>query len=224
MDYRSSQRYVHTVVELILNPVAEYRFRYADIPVPRRSDMKGTAVFAVALVFSSGLLIAQNTGRTAAASSEKNILKIIQLPPANIGCTVGMLARHESGLHRVYVGNGATPEPSGMRLKFVLTSPRRDPITSANITIQGLNGKSHIIQTRDGAQSAEIQRSMSVNLVPGEDRNSDADLVAPGFVVVNSIELNSVTYASGSTWKVAGNQVCQVAPDPLMLTSAQMRR
>jgi hypothetical protein len=186
--------------------------------------MKRTAVFAVALVFGSVPLVAQFTAHSNAASSEKNTLIVVQLPTITVGCPVAMLVRHESGQHRVDVGNQPGPEPLGMRLKFVLTSPRRDPITSARITIRGLNGKSHIVRTGNHAASADIEKTMSVNLVPGEDRNSNVELIAPGFVVVDSIQLNSVTYASGSTWKFAGNHVCQVAPDPLVLVSAQMAR
>jgi hypothetical protein len=186
--------------------------------------MKRTAVFAIAFVFSSVVLVAQDTARPNTVGGENHTLTILQLSPAIVGCPVGMRARHEFGLHRVYVGNHSAPEPSGMRLNFVLTSPRQEPITSASITVRGLDGRSHIVQTGDRVASPDIEKTMSVNLIPGEDRNSNADLIAPGFVVVNSIELNSVTYSSGATWKFGGNQVCQIAPDPLMLVSAQMAR
>lgn len=186
--------------------------------------MKRAAVFAIAFVFSSVLLVAQDTAHSSTVQGENHRLTILQLPPVIVGCPVGMRARHEFGLHRVYVGNHAAPEPSGMRLDFVLTSPRKDPITSASITVRGLDDKSHLVQAGDSAASPDVEKTMSVNLIPGEDRNSNADLIAPGFVVVNSIELNSVTYASGETWKFEGNRVCQIAPDPLMLVSAQMTR
>lgn len=184
--------------------------------------MKYIASFAIALVFGSAPLIAQNAAHPNAPFGGNRTLTILQLPPIQVGCPVQMLARHESGRHTVYVGKQALPEPSGMRLKFTLTSPRPDLIARASITVRGLNRKSHVVQANGGAASSDIERTMSVDLAPGEGRNSVADLVAPGFVVVSSIKLNSVTYASGSTWKFAGNKVCQVSPDPLMLVDAQM--
>ena len=186
--------------------------------------MKRTALFAFAFTCSSILLVAQNTAHTNAAPGEKHTFTVIHVPSMNIGCPVQMQARHELGLHTVFVGSHPTPEPTGMPLKFVLTSPRKDPITFANITLLGLNGKSHVVQASSVDSSPDMEKTMSVRLEPGEGRNSVADLIAPGFVVVNSIELNSITFASGSTWKFAGNQLCQVTPDPLMLVSAQTPR
>ena len=46
-----------------------------------------------------------------------------------------------------------------------------------------------------------------------------ADLVLPGFSSVTFVQLKSITYKDGSSWKVDGQaeQACRVTPDPVML-------
>jgi hypothetical protein len=33
---------------------------------------------------------------------------------------------------------------------------------------------------------------------------------------VQTFELQSITYAGGTTWKLASGNACQIAPDPMM--------
>jgi hypothetical protein len=42
----------------------------------------------------------------------------------------------------------------------------------------------------------------------------------PGFGAVRSLDLSSITYSDGFTWKPAGGQSCSVTPDPFMLIDA----
>jgi len=39
----------------------------------------------------------------------------------------------------------------------------------------------------------------------------------PGLSAVSMIDLNSVTYSDGSTWKLAAGSVCSSRIDPMML-------
>jgi len=48
-------------------------------------------------------------------------------------------------------------------------------------------------------------------------REAAADVTVPGLSGVTTIELNSVTYADGSTWKLAGGSVCRSPIDGFML-------
>jgi hypothetical protein len=43
------------------------------------------------------------------------------------------------------------------------------------------------------------------------------DFGLPGFASASRVDLDSVTYSDGTVWKLAGNEMCHVAPDPMML-------
>ena len=122
-----------------------------------------------------------------------------------------------------YLVNGATPaETPGLHLVLTLTGARTR-ITNATVTVHGLNGKWHFLQTgaaRDG--SGEATKTLNLAFAAGEEKTASTDLVVPGFTSVSSIVLDSVTYANGSTWKFSGREACQVAPDGFMLVDAQM--
>jgi hypothetical protein len=52
---------------------------------------------------------------------------------------------------------------------------------------------------------------------PGEMNTISGDFRLPGFVVLDSVELNSVTYDDGTIWNVSAPQSCRAKPSPLML-------
>jgi hypothetical protein len=43
----------------------------------------------------------------------------------------------------------------------------------------------------------------------------------PGFTAVNSIKIEALEYADGSTRDLAGQRFCSVKPDPLMLVAGR---
>lgn len=180
--------------------------------------MQRTAAFASALFLASSLLSAQST---TSSSTQMNFV----VPVPAYSCPVGMRALHAPDFHRVYVHGDTRAESSAMQLKFVLTNHRPGQIVAANITAHGRKGKGEVvpaIASRAFGNSADLAKTMDVSFASGTDGSVATNIALPGFSYVTSIELNSVTYASGATWKFAPRDACQVAPDPLMLIDAQM--
>lgn len=52
------------------------------------------------------------------------------------------------------------------------------------------------------------------------DGSSVAEMWLPGFGPVRWLDLKSITYADGSTWKPAKGETCTVTPSPFMLVGA----
>lgn len=52
------------------------------------------------------------------------------------------------------------------------------------------------------------------------DGSSVAEMWLPGFGPVRWLDLNSITYTDGSTWKPAKGDKCTVTPDPFMLVGS----
>jgi len=184
--------------------------------------MKRTACFAFAFLVCSIALPSQSTSQ-----SDKQLNYVI-VPSDVTACPATMHARHEGGLHlRVLVKGAPVPEP-GLHMVLTLTSLRSPQISRATVTvhglsIHGLNGRWQLLQTGNAhGDSGEISKTLDAVFALGEDEAASTNLVLPGFTSVTSIELDSLSYTDGSTWKPAPHRACQVAPDPFMLVDAQM--
>lgn len=96
-------------------------------------------------------------------------------------------------------------------------------MVSAIVTVRGTGGKAHIQPlhalpaSRSDSASRPLVRTLNVDLADWGQPGVSGDFRLPGFTSARQIELQSVTYEDGSTWKPSGNETCRVAPDPIML-------
>jgi hypothetical protein len=92
-------------------------------------------------------------------------------------------------------------------------------IVSATVTVHGSNGKAQMLPLDGGSgvNSGSMERTLSVDLQNWGEPGVSGDIRLPGFTSASMVNLQSVTYDDGSTWKVSGRETCRVAPDPLML-------
>ena len=65
----------------------------------------------------------------------------------------------------------------------------------------------------------DAAKTLNVRFSPESAHEDSADVSVPGLTAVGVIDLNSVTFADGSTWKIAQGQSCRVWVDGLMLVS-----
>jgi hypothetical protein len=175
--------------------------------------MKRAAVLSLALLFASIPLAAQSASPHPAGT-------IIFLPPVTAGCPVVLHARHLAWGGMLTARN-SRPSGVGQWLHLTLTSPDSRQITGATVTVRGLTPKGRV--TRTVANKDEPDRAtktLNLTFSAATDKTAAADLWVPGVTAAQAIDLNSVTYADGSTWKLAGNATCRIAPDPLMLIAA----
>jgi hypothetical protein len=175
---------------------------------------------AVLLVFLS--LSAAATAQSAGNSAAEK-LNLSHVTPA-MRCPIGMHARHDFFFRKDLVsGNppqqrgGDTAGEEAMEIRLTLTNPDAQPITNARIVVRGTNGNWRTIPLGSGAGKGDLKKSMEVTFERGDGQDVDSFLILQGFTAVQSIALDTVTYADGSTWKAAG--ACRVAPDPFMLVA-----
>ena len=117
-------------------------------------------------------------------------------------------------------------EGPSQRVHLILGNPRSAAVTGAKVKVFGLSGKNRLERTSDHSLdltnregASDLTRTLYVTFAPEGDKDVATDLVLPGFTSVQSVELESITYTDGSTWTVAGQQACHVAPDPIMLVA-----
>ncbi len=188
----------------------------------RRLKMKS------ATVLSFALLSALSFGSIApaqSASQQQNQLTTILLPAVSSGCPVSLHAQHGADGNMLNVDKGR-PKGLAQLLRLTLTNPDSRQIVQANVRVHGLSGKGRVAQAtsaqkNSGQDNSDKVESMVVSFSPGQNKSVSGDLWVPGMTAVLSIDLNSVTFADGSTTSFSGRDLCHVAPDPLMLIAGR---
>lgn len=181
-----------------------------------------------ALLLSAGTLDAQGQGTMSdCVSSVPFEGTAPQAPPTNTvceaqvqpHCPIAMRAQHLADGEMVKTGN-ARPRGIGQWLHLTLIAPDSRRITKATFTIRGSSPKNRMMQTLgNGNNSSDASAALTAEFTNEPDRHDLADLWVPGMTAVQSIEVSSLTYADGSTWKLSGDLGCRVAPDGLMPVS-----
>jgi hypothetical protein len=187
--------------------------------------MKTFAGCLALILFGSAGLVAQQQAAPAAgpAGPQSGSMTLVIPAPAR-PCTVAeMHATQGSSLQMMRAQNGES-QPL-MTPTLTLTPRDRRALLSATVTAHGYPAKpgttplvAQLVEKNHPPERQELTKTLTLKLLPSGTGSFSAQLQLPGFAVVKSIELNSVTYADGSTWKVTGNG-CSVAPDPLLLIS-----
>ena len=189
----------------------------------RRLNMKRPVVLSFVVLLGSIALAAQTASqnqpswgvsRMEGLSTASTTTTIIL--PGNIGCPVFLRAQHaaDGGLLNV---DKRRPERPGQLLHLTLTNPDSRQIVAARVRVHGLSGKGRVTQTMSGADRPDATSTIEVQLVQGSGKEAYGDLRVPNMTAVLSIDLNSVTYADGSTGSFTGHDACRVVPDKLML-------
>jgi hypothetical protein len=137
-------------------------------------------------------------------------------------CPVGMHAKQGSGGGLAAVRNARPGDGPSQRIHLVLARRHSQQITGARVLVRGLSGKDRTVRSISMEDIVPDRGQMlDVTFTPDNSVEASADLVLPGFTSIQSIELQSITYADGSTWKMANQNTCTVAPDPMMLIAGR---
>lgn len=120
------------------------------------------------------------------------------------------------------VRNGR-PKGPAQSLHLVLTHRGSQPVTGATVTVRGLTARGRVARALADPDpvgqkhNADAARALAVIFVAGPNGEVSADLRVPDLTAVLAIDLDSLTYADGSTWKLSPGKTCRTVPDPLML-------
>jgi hypothetical protein len=169
--------------------------------------MHRAAAISLAILLASTALTAQTTPRTGfGVASMEGIgpaqaqATVVQAPPPS--CPVNLTARQSPGANRMEV-NGVQAKGIVQNLHLTVTGPNSKRVVAAKVTVYGFAGKVRAVET--SSAPSEIA----------------TDLAVPGFSGVRVIDLNAVTYADGSTWKLAAGSTCSSRIDPIMQVSGR---
>jgi hypothetical protein len=184
--------------------------------------MKLAVQLSCLLVAGSTTLAAQSANQSYATIEKFDPTQTVIIAgpsTASAGCPVSLRAEQGTGADRLAVSS----RPAGIAqlLHLIITNPDSRRITGASVTVRGFAGKGRAMQAASADKSTNAARSLDVKFTAGSDKNGLADLWVPGLTSVQSIDLNSVTYADGSTWKLAADATCRIRPDWVMQVSSR---
>jgi hypothetical protein len=93
-------------------------------------------------------------------------------------------------------------------------------IVNAEITVHGFGHNGGIIGLLL-TPPPNLAKTMDVALEVKGNSSASRELSFAHFSAIQTIDVNSVTYADGSTWHASSPGACSVAPSLIMLVSAQ---
>ncbi len=183
--------------------------------------MKPVSILPLAIALATTCAIGQDTVLHRSANPAS--LSFSHVPTLRGDCPVGLQVNHGSSFlkREVEYGPFARPAPAVQEqtIQFTVDNPSTREIVKAQITVHGLSHRGRFVPLA-GEPTPDLSRKVSVVLdVKGNSRAS-SDLSLSRFASVTSVDLNSLTYADGATWRAESPGACSVAPDPFMLVSA----
>jgi len=150
-----------------------------------------------------------------------NTISPASQPPSLGVCPVSMRAQHLSDGSLVKTRDGH-PGGIGQWLHLSLASRDSRQVARATLRVRGFSPKARVTQTGPGGDQAfDAMRTLTVAFAAGADRSATADFRVPGMTAVGRIDVESLEYSDGSTWKIGGASNCRVAPDPEMLITSR---
>ena len=138
-------------------------------------------------------------------------------------CPVGLEVARSNGLF-VYQNTAAVPAApvapkTEQRFDFKMTNFRTHKIVSAQITAHGFSYKWRTMPASTAAP--DIWKTMDVALAVKGNGSASRELSFGRFAAIRTIDVDSVTYVDGSTWRASSPGACSVAPSLLMRIGAQ---
>jgi hypothetical protein len=133
-------------------------------------------------------------------------------------CPVSLHAQHKADGAMMQAGI-AHAVGIGQLLHLVLEDSS-GAIAKATVTIHGYSNKARIAKT-SGNGVYDVESTVTVDFSSVSPHAAAGDAWAAGMTAVTRLDLNSVSYADGTTQAFTAQQACHVAPDPFMLVAAR---
>ena len=137
-----------------------------------------------------------------------------------------MRAEYGTGGGLQAMKGGATHSGIGQQMQLMLDNPKPAAISAIRITFHGWDGTGRTLPAESTAPAVEANSSYAnasrtLDLTVSIDPQKSADMLVwvSGLTAVDSIDLDSVSYADGSNWEPQGSQACRIVPDMTMLIS-----
>ena len=146
----------------------------------------------------------------------------LQGVPESTDCPIDMRVQFQSPYGAARPVDKAHADENGLQLHIDLGNLKSVAIVGADVTVHGFTTKGRVSPARvSQADASDITKDIYLHFKVNGKTNASADIQLDGFGAVRYVELNSVHYADGSTWRSSAQRTCHVAPDAAMLISSR---
>jgi hypothetical protein len=176
--------------------------------------MKHMPVVSLVLLFGSMTAAAQSFGP---GSIQTTVLNAV--PPSS-DCPIGMRVQHGNGDQLLW----AKDRPVGIAqyLQVIMSNSKSVDIVGAKITVYGFAAKTRYIPAQSPRTSSpDLTKTVGLDLMVKSKGGQSTDLRLPHFTAVSWVDLDSVTYADGTTWHSSVGKTCHVVPELMRLVSSR---
>jgi hypothetical protein len=183
--------------------------------------MKSISILPLAIVLATTCAIGQDTVLLRNPQTTPSVL--MQPRTLRSYCPVGLQVQHGPSLQKRNTNYGpfASPAPTvqEQRIQLTMTNPTPKEIVSAQLTVHGFSDKWRAIPLAHATSNPDLTKTVNIVLNVKGNGHASSDLSLRRFTAVAYVDLDSLTYADGATWKATSSGACSVSPDPFMLVS-----
>lgn len=178
----------------------------------------------------SKLSIAIATAALAAVSGSAQTTKTQSKDFEYLACPVLQAERSPGLTEQVPVGkNGSVSRPAihrdgqHLELRLINSGSRMSAISAIRITIHGWrSGTASTFPARkSNSHDSNATRTLDLAVSLAPHATASKDVWVSGLASVDSIDVDQVKYADGSSWESSTPQVCRIMPNPIMLISSK---
>jgi hypothetical protein len=138
-------------------------------------------------------------------------------------CPVGLQVERSGGLFAYKNAKAVPADDVAPRTEqwfdLRMTNFLPHEIVNAEITVHGFSHKGRFMPV--SAPAPDLAKTVDVALDVKGNSSASRELSFADFSTIRTIDVNSVTYADGSTWHASSPGACSVAPSLIMRISAQ---
>jgi hypothetical protein len=166
---------------------------------------------SLALLFGSMTVAAQSVGL---GNSQQAVLEVV---PTSSGCPIGISVQHGSSPELL---KASKPQPPGIAqyLQVTMSNSKSVDIVGAQITAHGFDAKTRYFPAQ--VSSPDLTKTSDLDLTVKSKGDGTTGLRLARFTAVSWIDLDSVTYADGTTWHSSVGTTCRVVPGLMRLVSS----
>ncbi len=185
------------------------------------ANMKLTTILPLAIVLATTSAIGQDTVLRHNPQTTPSVL--MQPHTFRADCPVGLQVQHGPSFQKRNADYGPfappTPAVQEQRIQLTMTNPTPKEIVSAQLTVHGYSDKWRAMPLASATSNPDLTKTVKIVLDVKGNSHASSDLSLRRFTSVAYVDLDSLTYADGATWKASSSAACSVSPDPLMLVS-----
>jgi hypothetical protein len=189
--------------------------------------MKCASILPLAILLATCVSGQEATGRPDA----KIALAAPPMVSNRSDCPMGLEVKHGPGLPMGMKADGPAINGKGLNsssqriplfgIQLAMTNLSPQSIVSAEFVVHGFSDKSRYIPLAEASHAADLLTTVNVALDVKGNGHASHDLALSRFTAITAVDVDSITYADGSTWRASSPGACSASPDLFMPVSVE---